>query len=435
MRKRKIFLFGLLATLPFAIASCDANNDNVLTTPTSGESTVLPTTSLTPAPVATTTVPVVSTTVSVTSTNSPTTTQTTAPVVTTTVSSTTTVQTTIPEYTDEQKAVLLKADNAITWQIPNVGGWDKDYANHIKTPRGDQPYNKKSGWLTKDGGYLGTIDNDATYSHMYIIAEAYEISKDQKYKDSFDFALEFLDHLQTEKGGFTQVYPERGNYSDYVTFNDDAMANVMKMLKKMYKAEAPFKSILNDEERQTVKKMFDDGIDYILKSQIIVNGEKSGWCAQHDPETYEARHGREYERASISGSESMGVIELLLEQTENQKCIDAGMAALRWFDAHKLVDKAFDKNGKVNAETGKLEYIYTKSGSTIWYRFYDLNGVGFFSDRATFTDESGNKVPNEAYNACDGYFYDVSQISEERRKGYSWMGTWPKNLIEKYLSK
>ena len=108
---------------------------------------------------------------------------------------------------------------------------------------------------------------------------------------------------------------------------------------------------------------------------------------------------------------------------DNQTAQDAGLAAVKWFDEHKLVDKAFSKNGVKNATTGVVEYIYDKPGSTIWYRFYDLNGVGFFSDRKA----------NAKWTECNGYFYDVAEISEERRTGYSWMGSWPSSVIQKYL--
>lgn len=322
-----------------------------------------------------------------------------------------------------EKEIVTKANNAITWQIPDVGGWDKGYDLHVASERGSNAYNKSSGWTAKGGGYMGTIDNGGTYSHMETIAQAYSVTGEQKYKDSFAQAIGFLKNLQTEKGGFTQVYPKRGNYSDYVTFNDDAMVSVMKLLRNVYEKKAPYTNIVDDTARAEVKAMFDKGIEYILASQIEVQGVKAGWCAQHDPVTYEPKEAREYERPSISGSESIGIIELLMSLTDNQTAQDAGLAAVRWFDEHKLVDKAFSKNGVTNATTGVVEYIYDKPGSVIWYRFYDLNGVGFFSDRKS----------NEKWAEYNGYFYDVAEISEERRTGYSWMGSWPKSVIDKYL--
>lgn len=327
-------------------------------------------------------------------------------------------------YTTAEQAILTKADNAITWQIPDVGGWDKAYDTHIAKPRGTAKYNASSGWTAKGGGYLGTIDNGGTYKHMNIIAQAYQINKDAKYLNSVKQAIGFFKNLQTEKGGFTQVYPKRGNYSDYVTINDDAMTSVMRELKTIYENKLPYKDMFTETERTEIKGMFDKAVDYLLKSQIVIKGEKAGWCAQHDPLTYEPKEAREYERPSVSGSESIDVIKLLLSLTDNQQAVDAGMAALRWFDSHKLENKGYNNKGVVNAQTGETEYIYDLQGSTIWYRFYDLEeGKGFFSDRKS----------NEKWADYNGYFYDIKEISEERRTGYSWMGKWAQSLIDQYL--
>ncbi|MBQ4587386.1 MAG: pectate lyase, partial [Clostridia bacterium] len=286
----------------------------------------------------------------------------------------------------------------------------------------NEKYNKKSGWTAAGGGYVGTIDNGGTYSHMALIANAYQITKDAKYKQSFDLAMQFIKNLQTPNGGFAQVYPKRGNYSDFVTINDDAMVNVMLMLEQIYKNNKPYTDMLTEAERSEVKAMYDRGIDFFLKAQIVVDGVKTGWCAQHNATTYAPEAAREYERPSISGSESMGVIYLLINH-EDKTCKDAALAALRWFDSVKLVNSAYDANGVYNSATGKTEYIYYKEGKNLWFRFYDLQGRGFYSDRKS----------NSKWSAYNGYFYDITEISAERRTGYAWMGTWPQNYINKYL--
>jgi len=60
-------------------------------------------------------------------------------------------------------------------------------------------------------------------------------------------------------------------------------------------------------------------------------------------------------------------------------------------------------------------YFYEQSGSTIRYRFYEINSEkGIFGDR----DASVH--------------YDVSEISEERRTGYSRAGNYFKRFFEVY---
>ncbi len=317
---------------------------------------------------------------------------------------------------DEISAALLKADYEITWQL-DCGGWDKDYDLHVTREWNGTESKITHGWTASDGTPLGTIDNDATYSEMADIALAYALSGDEKYKESFEKGMEFLKDLQYESGGFAQVYPRRGNYSDYVTLNDDAMYAVLVMLEKIQDRRYPYNTgVVSDEYFAEIDTMLEKATDYLLKAQITCQGELSAWCAQHDPETYEPRPARAYELESISGSESMGAIKYLMNQWDNPEAVAAAEAAIKWFENHKMENTAFDKNATEDLDgDGIIDYFYYSEGSTLWYRFYDTEtGVGFFSDRD------------------GGKYYDISEISEERRTGYAWSGTWPAKLINVY---
>ncbi len=305
---------------------------------------------------------------------------------------------------------ITRANNIITWQLDN-GGWDKDKGMKTQATRpwdGKEAKNQFSNWKSKDGLPLGTIDNSTTYTQMREIATAYYYSHDEKYKESFEKGMHFLDLLQYESGGFAQVYPRRGNYSDYVTLNDNAMASVLIMLEQIKNKEYPFNNgIISQETYDLTCKMIDDGIDYLLKSQITSNGKKAAWCAQHDPNNYKPLSGRAYEPISISGSESLGVIKFLMNQYDKPECVKAAEDALEWFASVKQENLGFDKN--------TAPYFYEKPGSTLWYRFYEID-----TNKGIFGDRDG-KV-----------YYDISQISEERRTGYSWSGNWPEKLLNTF---
>lgn len=312
--------------------------------------------------------------------------------------------------------VITRADNELTWQLDN-GGWDKDYDLHKERAWDGSESKITHGWTNSKGEPLGTIDNDGTYSEMADIAYAYALTKEEKYKTSFENGLKFIGKLQYASGGLAQVYPRRGNYSDYVTFNDDAMANVLFMLEKIEQKQFPYNTgIVSDENYDKVCKIITGAVDYIIKAQIVCNGEKSAWCAQHDPVTYEPRPARNFEREGISGSESVGVIKFLLTRQDNPKAIEAAEAAIKWFDEIKLENTNFNNKSTTDYDgDGKIDYFYTQEGSNIWYRFYNCEtGVGFFSDRDA-------KI-----------YYDIAEISQERREGYAWAGKWPESLIKTY---
>ena len=172
--------------------------------------------------------------------------------------------------------------------------------------------NATSGWFGAKGELIGTIDNEATYTQIRQIAAVYREVPEKKYQESVLRGLDFIFHLQYESGGFAQVYPARGNYSDNVTFNDDAMINVLILLEDVRDGRYPFDSdIVPEEYRVRAAEAIESAIDYILKAQIVQNGKLTAWCAQHDPVTYEPVGARSYEHPSISGFETVGIVKFL----------------------------------------------------------------------------------------------------------------------------
>jgi len=317
-----------------------------------------------------------------------------------------------PNYDSAKKESIIKqATYVVSWQLDN-GGWDKDYSLHISRAWNGTESKKTKGWIV-NGTILGTIDNDGTYSEMRLIAEAYRLSTDETQKklflDSFNKAFAFLQNLQYPTGGFAQVYPRRGNYSDNVTFNDDAMVNVLRLLQDISKQKYPFDQggIADSATQQLSATMMQKGVDYILQSQIVVNGTKTAWCAQHHPQTYAPAQARAYEHPSISGSESVGIIKFLLTLVDNAKAQSAAQSAIAYLDSVKLSNTTYDDQ--------TAPYIFAKDGETIWYRFYEIG-----TNKGIFSDMSGEIK------------YDISEITEERRTGYKWCVDTPKKLLDVY---
>ncbi len=307
-------------------------------------------------------------------------------------------------------SAIKTADNYISWQMDH-GGWDKGVEDQAKRAwNGTEKKNVSSGWAAKDGTPLGTIDNDATYTQMQHIAAVYREVPEAKYQESVLKGLDFIFKLQTENGGLTQVYPKRGNYSDNVTFNDNAMINVLSMLEDILYQRYPFDSdIIPEDYRTKVEACIQKAVDFILKSQIEVDGELTAWCAQHDPVTYEPVSARAYELASISGSESVPIIKFLMNQEQTPEITKAVEAALAWFKANELqgikyIRKASDGN-----------YFIEDGTSSTWYRFYEIG-----TNQPIFCDRDGIMK------------HDILEIGTERRHGYAWAGSWAEKLLDAY---
>jgi PelA/Pel-15E family pectate lyase len=312
------------------------------------------------------------------------------------------------------------ADNMITWQLPHGGFYKNDKSVYAAPWDGTAA---RSGWFGANNVELGTIDNSATVTEAMFLADVYRRSGDGKYQGAARRALDFLLTMQYPSGGFPQVYPARAGvtYSNYVTFNDDAMVRVLGMLDFAEQKKPPLSGdIFTADQLARISTAISNAIDFILKAQIAQAGLKTVWCAQHDPTSYEPRGARSYELPSKSGKESVGVIAFLMSRPQTPEIKAAAQAAIAWFksDAVKVLNTAY-----VSRPAGSTDDTYNpiqpRTGSTIWYRFYDLaQDVGFFSGRLPTDNPPGT-----------GKQYDIMAIEPERRYGYQWGGSYGTGLF------
>jgi PelA/Pel-15E family pectate lyase len=289
---------------------------------------------------------------------------------------------------DRYKNSVDKADNILSYQLDN-GGWPKNVSY-------DSPGN--------GGDELGTFDNGATTMELTVMADAYNRTGDEKYLKAARKGIDFVLDAQYPEGGWPQFYPLRGKYSDHVTFNDDAMSRVLTLLHHAAIKTPPFDTdVLTDEQRARLQPAIDGGVDYILKAQIIQNGKKSVWCAQHGKSDYKPKRARAYEHPSLSGSESVEVIGFLMTQFQTPEVKEAVVAAVDWFRSSDtfLQDYAYEND----------EFI-PRSGSRVWYRFYDIS-----------TNEP-------IFSNYDGKIHIGLDKQDKKKQGYRWAGTWGEEIIE-----
>lgn|GEM_PF-1301589 len=296
--------------------------------------------------------------------------------------------------------------NITSWQMPHGGffkGMEAKYQN---------PWNgteRRSDWVA-NGVELGTFDNDATVKEIRFLADMYKKTNNTTLRNAVRKGVDFILNSQYASGGWPQVYPQRNNYSDYVTFNDNAMIRVMVLVDDIVNERYAFDTdVVTSTQKTQLAAALNKGISYILNSQIVMNGTPTVWCAQHDPVTYAPRGARAYELPSKSGSESVGITAFLMSRPQTPEIRSAALNALAWFDQVRTDGVRYNRNGPV--------FFEPDSSSVIWYRFYNLENNNHF-----FADRDGQK------------YYDIMQISEERRLGYSWAGSYAKNLLQRASS-
>ncbi|EGF58125.1 pectate lyase [Bacteroides fluxus] len=305
------------------------------------------------------------------------------------------------------------ADNVLLYQ-QTTGGWPKN----IYMPAELSQQELEDVLHAKDDVNASTIDNGATSTEIRYLSRIYLATQIDKYKDAALNGILYILNSQYPNGGFPQFWPRPKGYYTHITYNDNAMVNVLKLLKEVYEKKAPY-TYVPDSICQKARTAFDKGIECILKTQVRQNGKLTVWCAQHDEHTLAPAKARAYELPSLSGAESDNIVLLLMSiPAPSPEIIASVEAAVEWFKANKIT--GIMREDFTNSD-GKKDYRMVPCPQddypcpTLWARFYTLE-----DNRPFFCDRDGVKK------------YDISEIGYERRNGYSWYNSDGLKVIKKY---
>ena len=312
------------------------------------------------------------------------------------------VEATIPSKYTRQSAEWFRteegrriAGNVLTWQTPH-GSWPKN------RDTASLPFEGKSNDLD------GTFDNGATTGELRFMARAFRATNEPRYKQAFLKGLDHILEAQYPTGGWPQFYPPSRGYHRHITFNDNSMVRILEFLRDV--AESSDYGFLETDRRAAARAAFDRGIKCILDCQIVVNGKRTVWCAQHDEVDLRPRPARSYELESLSGAESAASLKLLMSldnpSPEIQRAIRAGAA---WYESAKITGI------RIKRVQGDRVVVEDPKAAPTWARFYEIK-----TNRPLFCGRDGVKK------------YRFSEIEAERRNGYSWYGNWGKDVAEAY---
>src|SRR5262249_21889335 len=143
-----------------------------------------------------------------------------------------------------------------------------------------------------------TIDNGATVTQLRLLARVFTANEKDRFKAAFLGGFDYLLAAQYPNGGWPQYFPLRTDYSRHITFNDDAMMNVMTLLRDASTGAASM-AFVDQPRRTRAADAVQRGLAIVLRTQIRVNGRVTGWCQQHDAETLVPVKARTYEHPSI----------------------------------------------------------------------------------------------------------------------------------------
>ena len=149
----------------------------------------------------------------------------------------------------------------------------------------------------------------------------------------------------------------------HITYNDDAMINVMKLLRYVVQQAVPYDTTLVDEPlRQRCEQAFNNGIDCILRTQIVVDGEPTVWCQQHDHETLQPAKARSYELPSFVSHESATIVAFLMQLPAPDKRIVRAMPNTTALLGQGMTGVSFDTEKFSVEERGVIDDFFSSFG-------------------------------------------------------------------------
>jgi PelA/Pel-15E family pectate lyase len=315
------------------------------------------------------------------------------------------------------------ADVIVSFQIPS-GGWGKNMDMSKEPRRPGEAYvpNNISKYLSAgdfdtplepEWNYVGTIDNDATMTQIHFLAKvitAVGLKDSAVYSASFLRGMDYLLAAQFPNGGWPQVWPLEGGYHDAITYNDDAMTQVVELMRQVAQGQDEF-ALVPQSVRARAAASFTHGIRCILASQIVVNGTPTVWPQQSDALTLKPVSARNFEPPALCSSESATLMLLLMNDLPHPAVTEQRSirAAAAWFKKTAI-------QGQRWVRTSEGSQLVPSAGAAqIWARYYQVGtDLPIFGDR-------------------DKSIHDqVNELSAERQHGYRWFSPDAQRALDRF---
>lgn len=189
------------------------------------------------------------------------------------------------------------------------------------------------------------------------------------------------------------------------------MVNVLTVLREVAAGRPPF-PFVDPARRARAASAVARGIECILRTQVRQDGRLTAWCAQHDEATLAPAWARDFEPPTLSGSETVGIVRLLMGiERPAPEVVAAIEGAVQWLRAVAIqgvrVEEFTGADGRRD-----LRVAADPAATPLWARFYEIG-----TNRPVFTGR--DRVIR----------YALGEIEHERRNGYRHYGTWPAALL------
>jgi PelA/Pel-15E family pectate lyase len=141
------------------------------------------------------------------------------------------------------------------------------------------------------------------------------------------------------------------------------------------------------------------------------DGQLTVWGQQHDALTLKPCAARNFEPIGECSNESSHLLQFLMSLPTPPPAVVASIeSGMKWLQRKALHDVAPNRD-----DTMGMGLVPKPGAQLLWARLYDL--------------ETGRPIFGERDRMIHFVF---GELTNERRKGYAWYGTWPNGALETY---
>jgi PelA/Pel-15E family pectate lyase len=276
-----------------------------------------------------------------------------------------------------------------------TGGWSKhvDFSQGSRRP-GQSYYGESTKWQ-----YIATIDNGSTTGQLRYLIALNARQPSPQWQAGIRRGVAYLLLAQMPNGCWPQVFPLQGSYHDAITFNDNAVTEVARVLDTLIAMRPAW---LDPSLHSSMRAASDAALDCLLRTQVTIDGTPTIWGQQHDPLTLAPTKGRSYELASLATWESAGILDYLTTRPRTPAVERAVTVAAQWLRTHAIRGQQYEMDRGVFPAT---------PDTRLWARMYTLD-----TQRPLFSNRDG--IPRASLDELT-----------DRRTGYNWYGTWPDSTL------
>ncbi len=264
-----------------------------------------------------------------------------------------------------------RAAEALVWGQHPSGGWNYfiDFGGPASSSDWYETYGKNA-WRMEEFQHdwgNATFDDAGTSEAMQFLLRLYVEKRDPRWKPALDKALNFVLEAQYPVGGWPQRYPVQpkfeGDYTGYITFNDDVAGENIKFLIMAYQALGDTRVL--------------DPINRAMTSFLVtqLGQPQPGWALQYTLDLRPAA-ARSYEPLALAThTTASNTVQLMTfyELTGDARFLARVPEALDWLDKVRLPSPTSDGRTHptfIEIGTDRPLYVHRRGSNVVNGEYY-----------------------------------------------------------------